>query len=738
MVSYPDAKMALLLLLAFVGVIVLTRYLLSRRTLGAWQTIRRRNENAEPLAFDNLLRRDGQVIGRLGPPGAAKVEGPNDPPADSPSFTAAGQHKVLLLTENPNIQLFVGQAVEAPSFRLEQVVGWLQLCKYIGASGLPDLLLLHIRGFSDNDFEVCRRLRCRFTIAELPIIILADIVSDHYHMRAFEEGANRLVGLPVSPVTLITEIASQMRWRQAWQSRGDGRHLGESAPSQAMAVQRVMAALPLYVANYMSSARPVHLDWESPSITSQAPPDEPYMAEEVGTGTNSLGLPVLVMSSPQVLAGLPAKQGAPFRPPSAPPSPPKSPMMPSSGLAARGTAAAAVLRDSRLATAATDAAGTARPLAAAPSRAAPARPASALVDAAHYITSGAQAVANSQPSAAGSAHHRVRIQSPHSSDTQGSSRKSLGLQDGSGPADKAQDAVSLEGRELTQQASFTISQSLDPATTVLDEETLAVLSGAGSSLPGKCRVLPSAIKGPSRASLERSVLLMKQASGRKFYEWQQESEAKMMLSAMGAGQGPTRQEQAADAGRNSPSVRWSPNHVLSQADAEDALLNVNPTVHDAPPESWRGVDACSGAAGGSSKAAALWQRQGGSAESTEPTAHKMQTQDTLRQQQQQQLLEVVQIGPRVTGTQHASAPPSSNNNGGMSDELKLSGPLMDAEAAGGQNKIRRRIAKALTLGFAPSAQGRSSRLLEGGGKFVTFGKFERPPPQNSPSNIVDL
>ena len=86
------------------------------------------------------------------------------------------------------------------------------------AGARPDLIVLDVMMPGMSGYEVCRKLRARFSPSELPIVMLTakNMVTDL--VQGFESGANDYLVKPFSKDELLSRVWSHLKLKEAYET----------------------------------------------------------------------------------------------------------------------------------------------------------------------------------------------------------------------------------------------------------------------------------------------------------------------------------------------------------------------------------------------------------------------------------------------------------------------------------------------------------------------------------------
>jgi DNA-binding NtrC family response regulator len=111
--------------------------------------------------------------------------------------TMEGRTKILLIGENPDIQLFTAlqkEGFEAIASESPQKA-WPLVYAF-----RPHLIIVHLRHPSRNDITTLQE--CRAMAEGVPIVVATSVPGHETVMRALEEGATSFLSLPVEGTTI--------------------------------------------------------------------------------------------------------------------------------------------------------------------------------------------------------------------------------------------------------------------------------------------------------------------------------------------------------------------------------------------------------------------------------------------------------------------------------------------------------------------------------------------------------
>ncbi|WP_330960488.1 response regulator [Photobacterium sp. 53610] len=161
-------------------------------------------------------------------------------PATQTHFQAPRQEQSILetekLPENPDGELLL--VVDDEPVNLQVVTSFLRIAGYRvitaenGAQALnimenqqPSLILLDVMMPGMNGYEVCQELRTRYSLTELPIIMLSALGQAQDRVKGFESGANDYLSKPFHKDELSARIRAHLQAAQTERQRHENQAL---------------------------------------------------------------------------------------------------------------------------------------------------------------------------------------------------------------------------------------------------------------------------------------------------------------------------------------------------------------------------------------------------------------------------------------------------------------------------------------------------------------------------------
>ena len=114
--------------------------------------------------------------------------------------------RILVVEDNSTNRMIATKLLENLGARVETAADGL-LGVEAAARGAFDLILMDVQMPGIDGLEACRRIRALGgAVAKTPIVALTANVLSHQHQSYLEAGMDGVVGKPISPTALLTEI----------------------------------------------------------------------------------------------------------------------------------------------------------------------------------------------------------------------------------------------------------------------------------------------------------------------------------------------------------------------------------------------------------------------------------------------------------------------------------------------------------------------------------------------------
>ncbi|MDJ1008088.1 MAG: phosphate regulon transcriptional regulator PhoB [Paracoccaceae bacterium] len=122
----------------------------------------------------------------------------------------AAQPRVLLVEDEPAQREILAYNLEAEGFDVTRAATGDEALMMVDEVG-PDLILLDWMLPGVSGIEICRRLKSRNAMREVPIIMISARTEEVDRVRGLETGADDYVVKPYSVVELMARVRSQLR-----------------------------------------------------------------------------------------------------------------------------------------------------------------------------------------------------------------------------------------------------------------------------------------------------------------------------------------------------------------------------------------------------------------------------------------------------------------------------------------------------------------------------------------------
>ncbi len=154
----------------------------------------------EPIAVANSLDLDQGEDPRL-----------PDPEAAIEPLSGASRFRILIVDDDPiNRQVLVNHLI-MHSYNISEAANGREALKMIEEKPPFDLILLDIMMPRMSGYEVCRQLRNRYPVHELPVIFLTAKTQVTDMVAGFDVGANDYLTKPIAKSELLTRVRTHIR-----------------------------------------------------------------------------------------------------------------------------------------------------------------------------------------------------------------------------------------------------------------------------------------------------------------------------------------------------------------------------------------------------------------------------------------------------------------------------------------------------------------------------------------------
>ncbi|MBB3112238.1 two-component system sensor histidine kinase ChiS [Paenibacillus phyllosphaerae] len=176
-------------------------------------------ESEQDNDFDSLAQVLPLAPPALSPPSADLLTQPSDPSgeaADDDEAVATAHRPLILIADDEPINLQVlRHYMRHADYELIEAADGLEAIAMLGATKRkPDLLLLDVMMPGMTGYDVCRKVRERYSASELPIILLSARDRTIDLVQGFDAGANDYVTKPFSQGELMARMNIQLKLAQ--------------------------------------------------------------------------------------------------------------------------------------------------------------------------------------------------------------------------------------------------------------------------------------------------------------------------------------------------------------------------------------------------------------------------------------------------------------------------------------------------------------------------------------------
>jgi len=133
----------------------------------------------------------------------------------SPPRSADTEITILVVDDEPiNLQVLINQ-LSLQNYHIIPTQNGLEALQYIDDNPLPDLVLLDVMMPHMSGYEVCRRLREKYLLSELPIIMLTAKNRTKDIVAGFSAGANDYLTKPFNRQELLARVSTLLSLKHA-------------------------------------------------------------------------------------------------------------------------------------------------------------------------------------------------------------------------------------------------------------------------------------------------------------------------------------------------------------------------------------------------------------------------------------------------------------------------------------------------------------------------------------------
>ena len=121
------------------------------------------------------------------------------------------REKILIVDDEPiNIQVLVNH-LSGQAYEVVVALSGIEALEKIKADGVPDLILLDIMMPEMSGYDVCKKIREIYSVAELPIIFLTAKREEKDKIEGFQMGANDYMTKPFVAEELLAKTKVFLR-----------------------------------------------------------------------------------------------------------------------------------------------------------------------------------------------------------------------------------------------------------------------------------------------------------------------------------------------------------------------------------------------------------------------------------------------------------------------------------------------------------------------------------------------
>lgn len=130
--------------------------------------------------------------------------------------TAKERKKILVVDDEPvNLQVIINH-LTVEGYDVIPAESGSRLFEELDRNNIPDLILLDIMLPGDSGYDVCRKIRERFSVHELPIIMLTSQSKTSDIVTGLSAGANDYIMKPVNRDVLIARVQSLISMKESF------------------------------------------------------------------------------------------------------------------------------------------------------------------------------------------------------------------------------------------------------------------------------------------------------------------------------------------------------------------------------------------------------------------------------------------------------------------------------------------------------------------------------------------
>lgn len=140
-------------------------------------------------------------------------------PEKLPPLPNAEHYRILIVDDDPVNRLVLSSMLGLHNYQVVEASNGEQALAKMKDGERIDLVLLDIMMPNLSGYEVCRRLRQDYPLAELPIIFLTAKRADQELLRVYTVGGNELLSKPVEKFELLAKVRTYIQLLQAYRDQ---------------------------------------------------------------------------------------------------------------------------------------------------------------------------------------------------------------------------------------------------------------------------------------------------------------------------------------------------------------------------------------------------------------------------------------------------------------------------------------------------------------------------------------
>ncbi len=131
------------------------------------------------------------------------------PPATLQCLHRHPEDKVILIVDDDTINRIVLNGIlKLHRYKVEECISGQTALDYFEQGHRADMVIMDVMMPGMNGYELCARLREKYSSAQLPVIFLSANITDDALNKAYNVGANNFLTKPVSKYVLLPQVAN--------------------------------------------------------------------------------------------------------------------------------------------------------------------------------------------------------------------------------------------------------------------------------------------------------------------------------------------------------------------------------------------------------------------------------------------------------------------------------------------------------------------------------------------------